>query len=158
MGDPASAPPAARLRFVRRTGLVSALALVLAACSGGGGGDEAAFCQQIRTDLDALNGKVVTGAADERKAVAAAYERVARVAPGEIADEWGDITKLMRKVAVLDMTSESAYGDAFAAALDNEIRDSAVRVILYVSSRCGVDLNQASASVDQPPVTAPPDG
>ncbi len=158
MGDPVRALRAARLRLVRRAGAVSALALVLAACSGGGGGSEAAFCQQIRTDLDALNGKVVTGAADERKSVAAAYERVARVAPGEIADEWNDIARLMRQVAALDMTSESAYGDAFAAALDTKVRDSAVRVILYVQSRCGIDLNEASAAVDELPPGEPADG
>lgn len=134
---------------------MTAAAVVLGACGGDSAGSREAFCQQIRTDLDALNGNAITGGPDERKATAAAFQRVDRVAPDEIGSAWGQLTTVFVEVSELDMAQDSAYGDAFAAALDDSVIDAAQRVNQYVATQCGIDLNASSGdplpgSTDEP--------
>lgn len=145
---PARPRPRLRARRLRAAGTAAVLFLGLSACSDDGAGSREAFCQQITIDREALDGRAITGPADERKAVAAAFERVARVAPEEIANPWSELTGLFVDVSELDMTSDTAFGDAFGAALTSSVMDAAERVQIYVMNECGIDLNAPAPQTD----------
>jgi hypothetical protein len=148
-GVPPSRPrPHPLTRRLAVGGTAAALLLGLSACSQEAGGSKDAFCQEIAVDREALDGRAITGPADERKAVAAAFERVERVAPEEIANPWSELTKLFVDVSELGMSNDTAFGDAFAAALASSVMDAAERVQTYVMNECGIDMNAPAPEVD----------
>jgi hypothetical protein len=148
-GVPPTRPrPHQLMRRLAAAGTAAVLVLGLSACSDEAGGSKEAFCQQIALDREALDGRAITGPADERKAVAAAFERVERVAPEEIANPWSELTRLFVDVSELDMTDDTAFGDAFAAALASSVMDAAERVQTYVMNECGIDMNAPAPEAD----------
>ncbi len=125
-------------------------ALVVASCSDP---DRSAttFCSRLSVDLPLLGGPFVDG--DDVDDLVGRYEKLDRITPLAIEDEWGVLTDLVRKASEVDVDDPASRQDLADTAYKAE--RSARDVAIWVETTCGLVMPDVVGVEGSVPVNVP---
>lgn len=141
-----------RRRIPRVAALASVLSAVsLVACSDTDRSAER-FCGEITRELPFLQGPLLeTGDVDQ---LVGRYEKLDRITPLAIEDEWHTVTELMKAASDVDPNDPRSRQDVADAAYKAE--RSARDVAIWVETTCGVAMPDVIGVEGSVPVSVPP--
>jgi hypothetical protein len=117
--------------------LIGAVLITLTACSTPAR-TATNFCRQLQHELPQIAQPTATPA--EVSALVGSYERLGKVAPLAIEEDWKALTKLVKAAAEVDAADPASV--QAVADLSYATQKSATAVAKWVSETCGVDISK----------------
>lgn len=134
--------------------VVIGLAIVCSALVGCSDPDRtgASFCAELAVELPGLTGPI--GTDDDIDVLVGRYERLDRITPLAIEDEWAAITELIRQAADVDVSDPRSRQELADAAY--KVERPARDVSTWVESTCGLDMPDVIGIEGPGPTTVAP--
>lgn len=136
-------------RLVAIAASAVALAFVASSCSDPDRSG-AHFCAELADELEGLAGPV--GTPDDIDTLVGRYERLDRITPLAIEDEWHAITQMVQQAADVDISDPRSRQDLADAAYKTERKARVVTA--WVESTCGLDMPDI-VGIEGPDTTTP---
>lgn len=140
-----------RIRMLPALALTVVAAMTVIGCSDPDRSG-ANFCAELAGELPGLSGPI--GTSDDVDALVDRYERLDRITPLAIEDEWAAITELIRQAADVDVSDPRSRQELADAAY--KVERPARDVSTWVESTCGLDMPDVIGIEGPGPTTVAP--